>query len=100
MTKTQNLKTAGTRTQKSERLTAGQRTRGAKRTLEDAGYKARVTSSPASHRAYQTIIDQSESLEEIAAYLGGFYREDGTEVKLYAGFVAINWADPDCQAIA
>lgn len=71
--------------------TAAQRTRSVKWALEDAGYAATVRSTPASHAAQQTTVQQAQDPEAVAAYLGGFYGEQAT-VTVRAGVVSIQWA--------
>lgn len=71
--------------------TAGTRTMAVRRALEDAGYPARVTSSPASHRAQVTTVDRCEQLDDAATYLRG-YLSDLADVEVCGtGFAQINW---------
>jgi hypothetical protein len=69
---------------------AAGRTREIKKILRDAGYVARVTSSPVSHRAQVTTVSQCEDLIAVASYLQG-YLGWGTAVSRNEGFVSVTW---------
>lgn len=72
---------------------AATRTRHIKSVLRAAGYEARVSSSPTSHYSHQlTRVNGFDPavLSHIAVYLRGYLGDDAV-VRVYVGFVAINW---------
>jgi hypothetical protein len=62
-----------------------------RKALIDAGYAARVTSSPGSHKAQVTTIDQCDQLTDVAAYLGS-YLSSLAEVRECVDFISVRWS--------
>jgi hypothetical protein len=73
------------------RKTAAERTRLVRRALTDAGYSGRVVSTPASHNAYQTMIQLCD-VDAVAAYLGGWLGDLAT-VTAHGSFAVVNWSE-------
>lgn len=61
-----------------------------RKALTDAGYTARVTSTPGSHTAQTTTVDNCDKIKDVAAYLGGCL-VGLANTRLCEDFVSIRW---------
>lgn len=73
--------------------TAANRTRMVKRAISDAGYTAKVTSTPGIALAQMTTVMRSDHLDDIAVYLRGYLGADADVTLFDSGFISIGWAN-------